>query len=36
VELEQHLRALQARRVIAALAARAAGRAVYLEDGHDR
>lgn len=36
VQLEQHLPALQARRVIAALAARAAGRAVYLEDGHDR
>jgi hypothetical protein len=36
VELEQYLPGLQARRVVAALAARAAGRTVYLEDGHDR
>jgi 8-oxo-dGTP pyrophosphatase MutT (NUDIX family) len=36
VELEQHLLSLQARRVIAALAARAAERTVYLEDDDDR
>ena len=36
VELEQYLPVLQARRVVAALTARAAGRTVYLEDGYDR
>ncbi|HEY0813309.1 MAG TPA: NUDIX hydrolase [Pseudonocardia sp.] len=36
VAREQRLPALQARRAAAALAARATGRTVYLEDGHPR